>query len=135
MGDGVNDYDLRNILTNLSVRVGKFEGKIEQFMEQWRQQDTAAGLSRQVTQQRLELLSTQVDRLANDLLHMQQDLAELKNDIDEEVMPVIRLSEFARERKAGARAVMATFWAGLVIVISALAYAADKLVSYLFPRP
>lgn len=129
------DYDLRNVLTNLAARVGRFEGRLEQFMDQWRQQDTSASLSRQVTHQRLELLSTQVDRLANDLMHIQQDLAELKKDVDEEVMPTIRVWEFANARKAGAKAVWIGIYGGAVVLISALAYAADKFVTWVTHKP
>lgn len=133
--DAGADYNLQNILTNLAVRVGEMEGQLKAFRDQWRDQDTAAGLSRRVTHEGLQLLSLQVERLANDIMHMQQDVAELRNEIDDEVMPHIRSGEFAAQRKAGARGVWITIWGGLVVVISALAYAADKLVQFLWPKP
>lgn len=132
--DGI-DYNLHNLLTNLASRVGEMEGQLKAFREQWRDQDTAAGLSRRVTHESLQLLTLQVERLANDILHIQQDLAEFKNDVDTDVMPIIQTSLFANQRKAGYRAAVAGMWAGLVVVISALAYLADRAVAYLTHKP
>ena len=125
------DYNLQNILTNLAVRVGEMEGLLKAFRDTWRDQDTAANLSRRVTHEKIELLSMQVERLANDIMHLQQDFAEFKEEVDEEVMPHILTGKYARERKAGARAVLATIYAGAVVLISALAYLADRFVAYL----
>lgn len=133
MVDGI-DYNLHNILTNLASRVGQFEGTIATFMEQWKNQDHAANIGRQVLGQKIELLSLQVERLSMDLQNVQQELAELKNEIDDEIMPVVKTNEFARERKAGARAVLVSIYAGLVVLISALAYLADRAVAYLMHR-
>lgn len=132
---GGGDYSLQNILTNLAVRVGQFEGTLETFMKQWRDQDNAAMLSRRVLSEKIELLSLQVERLSNDLANVQQDLAELKNEIDDEINPVVDTIRFARERKAGARAAVAGIYAGAIVLISALAYIADRAVAYLTHKP
>jgi len=125
------DYSLQNILTNLAVRVGEMEGLLKAFREQWRDQDTAAGLGRSVTHGKIELLTLQVERLANDIMHLQQDFAEFKEEVDAEVMPHILTGKYARERKAGAKAAIAGVYAGAVVLISALAYLADRLVAWL----
>lgn len=132
---GENLYSLQNILTNLAHRVGQFEGTLKTFMEQWKDQDNAATVGRQVLSGKIELLSLQVERLGIDLQNVQQELAELKNEIDDEVMPVVRTTEFAAQRKAGARAVLISIYGGLVILISALAYIADRVVAWLIHKP
>lgn len=129
------DYNLQNILTNLAVRVGQFEGTIETFMKQWRDQDTAANLGRQVLRERIELLSMQVERLANDLQSVQQDVAELKNEIDDDVMPKVRADELIRARNAGARGVLVMLWGGVVVIVSAMAYIADRVVAWYTHKP
>jgi hypothetical protein len=124
-------FNLQNILTNLAVRVGQLEGTLNAFMERWKAQDDAAGLGRRVTHEKIELLSLQLERLANDVQGMQQDVAELKKEVDEEVMPTVRVTQFASERRAGARSVLVMIYGGAVIVISALAYIADRVVGWL----
>jgi hypothetical protein len=128
-GDGA-DYNLQNILTNLAVRVGEMEGLLKAFREQWRDQDTAAGLSRRVTHDKMELLGMQVERLANDIMHLQQEVAEIRNDMDDEVMPTLMVGRYAKERKAGAKAAVAAVWGGLVVLISFLAYVTDRAITY-----
>lgn len=134
MADGGADYNLQNILTNLAVRVGEMEGLLKAFREQWRDQDSAANLSRRVTHESIQLLSLQVERLANDIMHLQQDFAEFKNEVDDEVMPHILTGKYARERKAGAKAAIGAVYAGLIVLISALAYIADRVVSVFWPK-
>lgn len=129
------DYNLHNILTNLAVRVGEMEGLLKAFREQWRDQDAAANLHRSVTHGKIELLTLQVERLANDIMHLQQDFAEFKNEVDDEVIPFITVGKYARERKAGARAVLVGIYGGIVILISSLAYVADRLVGWLLHKP
>lgn len=128
-------YDDRNILTNLAVRVGQLEGVIKTFMERWKDQDDAASLGRRVTHEKIELISMQVERLSNDLQHLQQDFAEFRNEVDDEIMPVVRTSEYAAQRKAGARGVLISLYGGLVVLISALAYIADRAVAWLTHKP
>lgn len=120
-----------NILTNLAVRIGQLEGTLDVFMKTWRAQDDAAGLGRRVTHEKIELISLQVERLANDLRSVQQDIAELKQEVDEEIMPTVRVTQFARERRAGARSVWALIGGGVVALASAMAYLADKLMQYI----
>jgi hypothetical protein len=132
-GDGA-DYSLQNILTNLAVRVGEMEGLLKAFREQWRDQDTAAGLSRRVTHEKIELLGLQVERLANDIMHLQQDIAEIRNDIDDEVLPSILVGKYAKERKAGAKGMLIAVYSGAIVLISVLAWLADRALAYLLPH-
>lgn len=134
MIEGV-DYNLHNILSNLATRVGEMEGLLKAFREQWRDQDAAANLHRSVTHGKIELLTLQIERLANDIMHLQQDFAEFKEEVDVEVMPHIITGKYARERKAGAKAVLVGVYGGVVVLISSLAYIADRLVGWLLHKP
>lgn len=132
MADGsAGDYSLQNILTNLAVRVGQMEGLLKAFREQWSNQDSAASLSRRVLSDEIRLLALQVERLSIDLQNVQQEVAELKNEIDDEITPNILVGKYAHERRAGARAAVAGIYAGAIVLISALAYIADRAVAYL----
>jgi lipid II:glycine glycyltransferase (peptidoglycan interpeptide bridge formation enzyme) len=130
-----DEWNQGNVLANLAVRVGQLEGVIKTFMERWKDQDDAAVLGRRITQEKVELLSMQIERLANDLRGVQQDIAELKNEIDEEIMPTMQTTQFARERKAGARGVWALVGGAVLAAASAVTYIADKALSYLIPKP
>ena len=127
-------YDIPNLLTNLAMRVGQMEGTMKTFMDNWARQDQLAHDSRRVVYDRLELIGKQVERVATDVVNIQQDVAELKKEIDEQVMPTIESVEARKHRVAGAKGVWAMIGAGVVMVASALAYLADKLSAYLFPR-
>lgn len=131
MSDGFN---LHNLLTNLAVRVGQLEGTMKTFMDNWARQDQLAHDSRRVVYDRLELIGKQVERIATDVNNVQQDVAELKKEIDEQVMPTVEMVEARRHQRAGAKGVWAMIGAGVVMVASAMAYLADKLSAYLFPR-
>ncbi len=131
----MSEWDNHNILTNLAARIGQLEGRLTEFMDRWKTQDEAASLGRRVTQEKIELLSLQLERLANDVQGVQQDVAELKKEVDEEVMPSVRISEYARGRRAGTRSTMAMIYAGGIVVISAIAYVADRVVAWLMHRP
>ena len=129
------DYNLPNLLTNLAVRVGQVEGTMKTFMDNWARQDQLAHDSRRVVYDRLELIGKQVDRVASDVLAIQQDVAELKKEIDDEVMPTIETVAERKLRRAGANSVWAAIGAGVMMIASALAYTADKVASHLFPKP
>jgi hypothetical protein len=130
----VNDeYDLRNIVTNLAVRVGQLDGTLKTFMETWARQDQLAHESRRVTYDRLELVGQQVTRVATDVLNVQQDVAELKKEVDDKIMPTIESVEDRRQQRIGAKSVWALVGAAVMTVASALAYLADRIVSLFKP--
>ena len=131
MTDG---WDNNNILTNLAVRVGQLEGTLKAFMERWKDQDDAASLGRRVTHEKIELLSIQVRQLSTDLANVQQDIAELKNEVDEEIMPSVEAYENAQHRRLGAKSVWGFVWAAAVGFVGMLAYIAERVIGYLVSR-
>ncbi len=105
------------------------------FMENWAQQDKLAHESRRIVYERLELLGRQVERVATDVHNMQQDIAELKKEVDEDVTPVLESFKLSSARKLGAMSVWALVGGAILAVVSALAFVADKVASYIFHKP
>lgn len=67
---------------DISRALGRVEGTIQSLMVQWRQQEAEATRLRHENSQRLLILERQVDRVANDVQNVQQDVAELKNEAE-----------------------------------------------------
>lgn len=112
-------------------RLGDLEGTVRTFMKQWEMQDQTATSGRRVIHDRLELISNQVTRVATDVQNTQQDVGEMRKDIDEKVMPHVEAYRTERERKIGAKGVWAIVGGGAVAAASGLAYLADKLYAHL----
>lgn len=130
-----DEFDTRNVLHNLAVRVGQLEGTLKTFMETWARQDQLAHESRRLQRAQIELLSKQVERVATDVQNTQQDIAELKKEIDEQVMPTVDHVKHKKHYAAGRQSVWAMIGAGVVMLASALAYIGDRVASVLFPKP
>ncbi len=133
MSDG--DYEIHNILANLANRVGQLEGTLKTFMDTWARQDQLAHSSRQVVQEHLNVLGKQIERVATDVQSVQQDVAEMKKEIDEQVMPTVDQVRMRKHYTAGRQSVWAMIGAGVVMLASALAYIGDRVVSLVFPKP
>jgi oligoribonuclease (3'-5' exoribonuclease) len=116
-------------------RLGNLEGTVRTFMNQWMRQDQTAAAGRIVTHDRMALLTQQIDRMATDVQNVQQDVAELKNDIEDKIMPSVQSYEAAQQQKLGAKTVWAAIWAAAVAAVGTLAYMIDRAVSFLATRP
>ena len=127
----MTDSQIYDILS----RLGEIEGTLRTFMQTWRDQDTAAGLGRRVVQEKLELQSHQIARLAIDVQNVQQDVAELRNEVEDKVMPAVDTIEAERHRKTGAKSVWAIIGAAIVMGMSAMAYIVDKVLAIFIHKP
>ncbi len=135
MSNDPTSVDLQQTLLNLLMRVGQLEGTLKTFMEQWSRQDSLAHESRRITFEKIDLLGKQVERVATDVQNVQQDVAELKKEIDEQIMPTVDHVKVRKHYAAGAKSVWAMIGAGVVMLASALAYIGDKIVSVVWPKP
>ncbi len=120
---------------DINTRLGQLEGALRTFMKQWQTQDNAAALGRRVTHEKMELLTVQITRLSTDMQGMQQDVAELKLDMDENILPVVNSVKLDQARRRGAKSVWAMIVGGAVAIGSILAYAIDKLLQFFTIRP
>lgn len=116
-------------------RLGQLEGTVQTFMKQWEMQDTTATSGRRVIHDRLELVSNQIARVATDVQNTQQDVAEMRKDIDDKVMPQIEAYRIDKERKIGAKGVWALIWTGIAAVMSLAVYAINAIMSHLSGKP
>jgi hypothetical protein len=123
------------MLTNLYSRMGNLEGQLNTFMGNWEKQDALARESRRITHDRVELLSNQITRMSTDLDHVQTDVRELAERFTDDVDPLLRSHEGARNRRVGARGVWALVGAAVIAVGSAVAFVVDRGLTYLFPKP
>ena len=98
---------------NVERALGILEGTVRSLMDQWARQDVHATEARHQMHQKLELLAQQIDRVANDAENIQQDIAEMRNDIDNKIMPTVERIRAEWERRLGAKAVLAIVWAAI----------------------
>jgi hypothetical protein len=127
----MTDSQIYDILS----RLGEIEGTLRTFMQTWRDQDTAAQLGRRVNSEKMELQSLQIDRIAKDVLGLQQDIAEMKNQIEDKVMPTVNDIEAKKQRAIGAKSLLAMLWTGVTAVLATFAYMAERLITYFTTRP
>ena len=103
--------------------LGDLEGTVRSMSEQWRRQDESANVGRRAVYERLEKLSQQVVAMSANLDGVTQDVAELKNDIEAEVMPTIDAVKMAAAKQLGALWAGKIFWAFLVGLAGVLGFA------------
>lgn len=130
-----DEIQLHNIMANLATRVGTMEGTVKTFMDNWTRQDALAHEGRKLMYERVEMLSRQLDRIATDVINVQQDVAELKLEIEEDITPTIDAVEASNERKIGAKGVWAMISAAVIATASALAFIGDKVMTHIWPKP
>ncbi len=130
-----DEYNLTNIMSNLAVRVGQLEGTVKTFMDNWVRQDLLAHESRRVIFERLDLIGRQIERIATDVGNVQQDVAEMKKEIEEEINPTVEMVEKQRDRQTGARSVWVLVGSGILMAISAVTYVVDKAVTFFSHKP
>ena len=103
--------------------LGDLQGTVRSIQEQWRRQDESANAGRRGVYERLETLTQQVMRMSANFESVAQDVAELKNDIETEVMPTIDAVKMATAKQSGAMWAGKIFWSFLVGVAGALGFA------------
>lgn len=112
---------------------GNLEGTVASMATQWREQERHASDGRKHLHDKFEELLGKVLVLSNTVNNVQQDVAELKNDIETKVMPPIAESKEKQAEKRGARHVGKMLWVGALAMVSAASYGIHQLISWLFP--
>jgi len=111
--------------------LGDLEGTVRGMSEQWRRQDESANAGRRGVYERLDALTQQVMRMSANFEGVAQDVAELKNDIETEVMPTIDAVKMAAAKQAGALSAGKIFWSFMVGVAGAVGFAIHEVLQYL----
>ena len=110
--------------------LGDLEGTVRSMSDQWRRQDESANVGRRAVYERLEKLSQQVVAMSANLDGVTQDVAELKNDIEAEVMPTIDAVKMAAARQLGALWAGKIFWSFMVGVAGAIGFGVHEMLQY-----
>ena len=87
--------------TDVARALGDLEGTVRSLKEQWERQDTAAREGRRVLHDKFDALTVQVHNLTGVAYGVQQDVAEIKNEIDEKIMPTVNAYALDKARIGG----------------------------------
>lgn len=121
------DDEHRNILLRA---FGNLEGTVASMATQWRAQEKAATESRRNLYEKFEELLGRVSALSNNIGNVQQDVAELKNDIETKIMPSIEAYTIKQAEKRGAQNMGKLLWVGLLALVSAASYGIHQLLQW-----
>ena len=111
--------------------LGDLEGTVRGMADQWKSQETAAAAARKALYERFEGLSAQVGQMASKIDGAIQDVAELKNDLDDNVMPTISAYNTDIARRGGVMWASKLFWAFILAVGTVVGFAGHLIESYL----
>lgn len=98
--------------------------------EQWKSQETSATAGRRALYERFEGLSAQMGEMSGNLDGVTQDVAEMKNDIAERVMPTIEAYKLEIARKSGVIWASKLFWSLIVALAGAVGFAVHEMLLY-----
>lgn len=115
--------------------LGDLEGTVRSMAEQWKSQEAGATIGRRALYERFEGISAQVGQMAGKLDGVMQDVAEMKNDINTNVMPTIEEYKAEVSRKIGAMSMGKLFWTLIVAVAGAVGFAIHEILLYLGGLP
>lgn len=98
--------------------------------EQWKRQEDAASKGRHVLHEKMEAISIQVTRLAGIAESVQQDVAEMKNDIDDNVTPTIIAYKLDKAARGGAIGMGKWIWGVILALCTAIGFAIHEAILY-----
>lgn len=116
--------------TDVVRALGDLEGTVRNMAEQWRRQEDAAVTGRRSLHERMEGIAGQVTRLTTVTENVQQDVAELKNDIDEKVMPTVTAYKLDVARRDGALKFGRGLWAIILALCTSIGFAIHEAILY-----
>ena len=110
--------------------LGDLEGTVRSMSKQWAAQEEGATAGRRALYEKFEGMSSQMGKVSSKLDGVVQDVAEMKNDINTNVMPTIDEYKAEVARKIGALAVGKLFWTLMVALASAIGFAIHEVLLY-----
>lgn len=102
---------------------------------QWRDQEAKAAEGRKHLYEKFEQVLTRVTTLASTIDNVQQDVAELKNDIETKIMPSISAYTLKQAEKRGMQHVGKILWVSLLALVSAASYGIHQLIQWFSAKP
>jgi seryl-tRNA synthetase len=110
--------------------LGEMQGTVRSMSEQWRRQEEAAINGRQGLYDRFEKLSEQVMRMSHAVDAVTQDVAELHNDIRNNVKPTIDNYRMEVARRVGMLWAGRMLWTILVGAAGAIGFAVHEMIKF-----
>lgn len=111
--------------------LGDLQGTVRSMSDQWKRQEDAAVAGRRGLYERFESLSVQVMSMSHKLDGVTQEVAELRNDIEKEVMPTVDAVRIAAAQKLGAMWAGKLFWSLILGIAGAIGFVVHELLQYL----
>jgi len=111
--------------------LGDLEGTVRAMAEQWRRQEEIATAGRRGVYDRIDSLSLQVTTLQSAATAVQQDVAEIKKDMDEKVMPAIDAYSLDKARRLGWMDSGRLIWAGVIGACTLIGFVIHEILQYL----
>ncbi len=118
-------------MTDVARALGDLEGTVRSLQDQWRRQEEAAAAGRRVLHDKFDAMTIQVHNLTGVAYGVQQDLAEIKNEIDEKVMPSINAYALDKSRQSGMVDMGKLIWAGVIGICTLTGFAIHEIFQYL----
>ena len=115
--------------------LGDIEGTVRNMREQWKSQDDNANAGRRALYERFDTVISKMGEVAHKIDGVTQDVAEMKNEIDTNIMPTIEAYKAEIARKIGAMAMGKIFWGMIVAVGSSVAFAVHEILLYIGGGP
>ena len=111
--------------------LGDLQGTVRSMAEQWRRQDENANVGRRAVSARLEDLSRQMMTMTAKLDGVTQDVAELRNEIETEIMPTIEAVKMTTAKQSGALWAGKIFWSFMIGIAGTIGFAVHEMLQYL----
>jgi len=110
--------------------LGDLEGTVRHMSDQWRRQEDAATAGRAALHSRFEEISAQMSKVSADCISIIHDVAELKKDIDEKIMPTVEEYKTSMARNEGAIIAGRTFWSLVVCASTVFGFVVHQAIAY-----
>jgi hypothetical protein len=120
---------------SVSRALGELQGTVRSMADQWRRQDEIANAGRLALYERFESLSMQMLRMSGALDAVTQDVAELRNDVNNEIKPAIDSYRLEAARRLGVLWAGRTMWTFMVGIAGAVGFAAHEMVQFFTRKP
>lgn len=117
----------------LTLAVGRLQGVVETMTTQWATQENHASVGRSIIHEKIDVLTREVGNISADVRGVTQDMAELKEDIENKIRPTLNSYSLGVARKDGAMWVTKLYWTIIVAIAMAAGFAIHNFGHSILP--
>lgn len=126
-------------MTDVARALGDLEGTVRGLKEQWERQEVAAREGRRILHDKFDAMTVQVHNLTGVAYGVQQDVAEIKNEIDQKIMPTVNAYALDKARLGGVIDTGKLVWAAIIAGCALIGWIVHEVLQYFakggnFPR-